>query len=69
MAGLQVVLYESAKYPLESVATTTTDAKGRYDFANVDAPQIYVVEVRSAAAGALDLRHPRLEPPPPARWI
>ena len=61
-AGLQVVLYESAQYPLQSVATTTADKNGQYRFDNVDAPQIYVIEVRSAVAGPLTSGTLRLEP-------
>jgi 5-hydroxyisourate hydrolase-like protein (transthyretin family) len=61
-AGLQVVLYESSQYPLESVATTTADKDGNYRFDNVDAPQIYVIEVRSAVAGPLTSGTLRLEP-------
>ncbi len=51
--GLQVLLYQSAQYPAQVYLTTTTDANGQYSFANVDAPQAYVIEVRSATAGAL----------------
>jgi hypothetical protein len=60
--GLQVVLYLSAKYPLESAQTTTAGKDGTYEFENVDAPQTYVIEVRSATAGALASGTLTLEP-------
>ena len=53
LLGLQVLLYQSAQYPAQVYQTTTTDANGHYSFGNVDAPQAYVVEVRSTTAGAL----------------
>ena len=53
LLGLQVLLYQSAQYPAQVDQTTTTDANGHYSFANVDAPQAYVIEVRSTTAGAL----------------
>ncbi len=51
--GLQVLLYQSALYPAQVYRSTTTDASGHYSFVDVNAPQAYVVEVRSATAGAL----------------
>jgi hypothetical protein len=53
VAGLQVDLFESSQYPAQVYRSTVTDAKGDYVFENVDAPQAYVVQVRSATAGAL----------------
>jgi len=53
LGGLQVLLFKASSYPTESQQSTTTDAKGDYRFDEVDAPQAYVVEVRSATAGAL----------------
>ena len=53
LGGLQVLLFKASAYPTESQQSTTTDAKGGYRFDEVDAPQAYVVEVRSATAGAL----------------
>ena len=49
----EVVLFESVSTRPRSRASTTTDAAGSYAFADVDAPQAYVVEVSSASSGAL----------------
>jgi hypothetical protein len=35
------------------VQTRTTGADGAYDFADVDAPEHYVVEVRASATGSV----------------
>jgi 5-hydroxyisourate hydrolase-like protein (transthyretin family) len=51
--GLEVDLYQAARYPATIYRTTTTDSTGAYSFPDVDAPQAYVVEVRSSTAGAL----------------
>lgn len=51
--GLQVMLYQSGKYPAEVYRSTVVDSQGRYSFSDVDAPQAYVVEVRSPSAGPL----------------
>ena len=51
--GLEVDLYQASQYPAKIYRTTTTDATGAYSFPDVDAPQAYVVEVRSTTAGAL----------------
>ena len=53
VSNLEVALYESARFPEESYRTTRTDSKGRFTFTDVNAPQSYVIEVRSSAAGAL----------------
>ena len=53
LGGLEVLLFRASLYPAESAQTTTTDAQGRYSFADVDAPQAYVVEVRSNTLGPL----------------
>jgi len=53
LGGLQVMLFKASAYPAESQQSTTTDARGGYRFDEVDAPQAYVVEVRSTTAGAL----------------
>jgi hypothetical protein len=53
LGGLEVLLYKASVYPAESAQETTTDAQGRYSFADVDAPQAYVVEVRSTTLGPL----------------
>jgi hypothetical protein len=53
VAGLEVVLFKSADYPAQPAQQTTTNAVGSYSFADVDAPQAYVVEVRSRTEGAL----------------
>lgn len=53
MPSLEVALYRASEYPAQSVQTTKTDATGTYTFADVDAPQAYVLEVRSSTLGAL----------------
>ncbi|WP_447155949.1 carboxypeptidase-like regulatory domain-containing protein, partial [Nakamurella sp. GG22] len=53
VAGLEVVLFKASEYPAQPAQQTTTDAVGGYSFADVDAPQAYVVEVRSRTQGAL----------------
>ena len=53
MPSLEVALYRASEYPVQSVQRTTTDATGTYTFADVDAPQAYVLEVRSSTQGAL----------------
>lgn len=52
-AGIEVVLYQAGQYPATVYQTTTTDSRGRYFFADIDAPQSYVVEIRTPALGAL----------------
>lgn len=52
-AGIEVVLYQASQYPATVYQTTTTDSRGRYLFADIDAPQSYVVEIRTPAIGAL----------------
>ncbi len=51
--GLQVNLYLSSAYPAQVYKTTSTDVGGHYSFPQVDAPQAYVVEVRSTLTGPL----------------
>jgi 5-hydroxyisourate hydrolase-like protein (transthyretin family) len=51
--GLEVSLFKASEYPAQVSQRATTDATGRYTFAEVDAPQAYVLEVRSAAQGAI----------------
>ena len=53
VAGLDVDLYQAALYPGTVYRTTTTGPDGSYSFPDVDAPQAYVVEVRSPTAGSL----------------
>jgi hypothetical protein len=53
MPGVQVALFKASEYPAQTTATTTTDASGRYSFPDVDAPQAYVLEVRSSSQGTL----------------
>ena len=48
----QVTLYLATQYPTVSVATVTTDGNGQFTFANVDAPQDYVLAVAYPAGGA-----------------
>jgi 5-hydroxyisourate hydrolase-like protein (transthyretin family) len=51
--GYDVDLYVSTNYPNTVTATVTTDATGHYSFTNVDAPQAYVLSVRSPSSGPL----------------
>ena len=53
--GLLVLLYRAAEYGTAAgaVRTTTTDAEGFFDFLDVDAPDNYIIEVRSAAGGTV----------------
>ena len=51
--GLEVNLFKASEYPAQVSQSATTDATGRYTFADVDAPQAYVLEVRSPAQGAI----------------
>ena len=51
--GLEVSLFKASEYPAQVSQRATTDATGRYTFAEVDAPQAYVLEVRSASQGAI----------------
>ncbi len=56
VAGATVLLYRAADYGLAgagAVATTTTDGTGAYLVADVDAPQNYLVEVRTVAGGSV----------------
>ncbi len=52
-AGVKVTLYQASQYPSTVYQTTTTDLNGFYSFADLDAPQAYVVEVSTPATGAL----------------
>lgn len=45
-AGWVVELYRSSAYPAVVYRTTTTNARGAWSFADVDAPEAYVVQVR-----------------------
>jgi hypothetical protein len=53
--GLTVNLYLATQYGTAAgpVQTRTTGADGAYDFADVDAPEHYVVEVRASATGSV----------------
>jgi hypothetical protein len=53
LGGVEVVLFRASQYPAQSAQSTITDPQGGYRFADVDAPQAYVVEVRSPTTGAL----------------
>lgn len=46
-AGVQLVLYKAELYPVTAYRNTTTDAAGRFTFAEADSPGSYVLEVRS----------------------
>lgn len=53
--GVTVLLYKASEYGTAAppVATTTTDVKGTYALNDVDAPENYIVEVRSAPNGTI----------------
>src|SRR6478752_4014703 len=51
--GVEVDLFKASEYPAQVTQRATTDASGRYTFADVDAPQAYVLEVRSSSQGAI----------------
>jgi hypothetical protein len=51
-AGWEVRLYLATQYPTVVTRTTTTASDGSYSFADVDAPQSYVIEVRPTPASA-----------------
>ena len=51
--GITVTLYVASEYPTTIYQQTTTDADGRYAFADLDAPQAYVVEISTPTTGAL----------------
>ena len=53
MGGLEVVLFRASEYPAQAAQRTTTGPNGSYSFADVDAPQAYVLEVRSTTLGAI----------------
>ena len=53
MGGLEVVLFRASEYPAQAAQRTTTGPNGSYSFADVDAPQAYVLEVRSSTLGAI----------------
>jgi len=55
LAGRLVLLYRAAAYgtAVGPVRTTTTDGDGEFDFLDVDAPDNYILEVRSAAGGTI----------------
>ena len=50
--GTEVKLYLTSQYPTLVAATVTTDANGDFTFANVDAPQSYVVSFDYPAGSA-----------------
>jgi hypothetical protein len=51
-AGWEVRLYLATQYPTVVTRTATTASDGSYTFADVDAPQSYVIEVRPTPASA-----------------
>ncbi len=55
VAGLAVLLYRASEYgtAAQPVLVGTTDASGAYDFVDVDAPENYIVEVRTTVDGAV----------------
>lgn len=54
-AGLSVALYLASQYGTAAgpLATTTSDAAGGYAFDDVEAPQNYIVEVRTTPGGTV----------------
>jgi 5-hydroxyisourate hydrolase-like protein (transthyretin family) len=50
--GWSVQLYRSSEYPGTAYRSTTTGAGGTFTFADIDAPQSYVVVVRRTQGGA-----------------
>lgn len=55
VSGLTVNLYRATDYGTAAApaATTTTDASGAYSFAQVGAPEHYIIEVRSTPGGSI----------------
>ncbi len=51
VSGLEVDLYQAARYPATIYRSTTTDATGAYSFPDIDAPQAYVVQVQNTTSG------------------
>jgi hypothetical protein len=51
-AGWYVDLYRSSGYPDDPYRTVRTNADGKVTFDDVDAPEVYVIEVRSTRGGA-----------------
>jgi len=51
-AGWYVDLYRSSGYPDESYRTVRTDSSGRFTFDDIDAPEVYVIEVRATRGSA-----------------
>ena len=51
--GRTVLLYLASQYGTAAppVATTTTDADGTYQLDDVDAPEHYILEVRTSPTG------------------
>jgi 5-hydroxyisourate hydrolase-like protein (transthyretin family) len=50
--NVQIVLFRASSYPTNPVATTQTDASGRFCFSDVDAPENYVLQVDYPTPGA-----------------
>ena len=54
LGGLEVVLFKASEYPAQVTRNGPPPTlTGRYSFADVDAPQAYVLEVRSTTLGAI----------------
>jgi 5-hydroxyisourate hydrolase-like protein (transthyretin family) len=51
-AGWYVDLYRSSDYPDDVYRTVRTDADGEFTFNDVDAPEVYVIEVRPTRGSA-----------------
>lgn len=51
-AGINVRLFLAAKYPTESLLSTTTDASGRYSFRDLDAPEDFIIAVFDSASAS-----------------
>jgi 5-hydroxyisourate hydrolase-like protein (transthyretin family) len=51
-AGWYVDLYRSSDYPEDPYRTVRTNASGHFEFDDVDAPEVYVIEVRPTRGSA-----------------
>ncbi|KQW45985.1 hypothetical protein ASC77_18950 [Nocardioides sp. Root1257] len=51
-AGWYVDIYRSSDYPDDPYRTVRTNASGHFDFEDVDAPEVYVIEVRPTRGSA-----------------
>ncbi len=52
LAGWYVDLYRSSDYPDDPYRSVRTNADGKFEFLDVDAPEVYVIEVRPTRGSA-----------------